>query len=366
VNAQIAQGNRLFVSYAHADNVLFDDAVKSFTDDLKGFYAAKTGNDLSVFFDRESIGWGNDWRSQIDGELKNAAIFMPIITMQYFNRPACRDELNAFDQSAKRLGAQYLILPIVIAGADMIKADHPIPEVATIEALQYRNLEEAFLAGRGSAEWRRALSALTDELISVISRAEVSVPDRAPRELVVDASQGELDDDRDFLTDMGELEDLVPILTHEIEQVLADLNAWGEVALENQSKVSPGLTAQQMRATSIVIAEQFKAPSQKLHDSGVKLAGTVEKTDAVMNSIKEQISRMPSQEERDSLKALVLGAQTPTDLHDTVRSMGELLESMASVEVMSAPLRKSLRPARIGITKVQDAVRIVDRWGRNM
>ncbi|MET9864966.1 toll/interleukin-1 receptor domain-containing protein [Streptomyces sp. NPDC006386] len=366
MNTEISQGNRLFVSYARADNALFDDAVKSFTDDLKGFYAAKTGNSLSVFFDRESIGWGDDWRSQIDGELKNAAIFMPIVTMQYFNRPACRDELNAFNQSAKRLDTQYLILPVVIAGVNSIRADHPIPEVAVIEALQYRNLESAFLAGRGTPEWRRALNDLTDELISLISRAEFTTPDGTSDVRSGDDPEGSLEDDGDFLTSMAELEVLTPVLTQEIESVLNDLNAWAEVVNENTARVKPGLTAQQMRAVSIVIADQFRAPSEKLHDSGVKLAETVEKADAVMSSIKNQISQVSSQAEKDSLKALVMGAQSSTDLRDTVSEMGDLLDSMASVEVMSSPLRKSLKPARIGITKIQDAVRVVDRWGKDL
>jgi hypothetical protein len=366
MNTAISQANRLFVSYAHADNKLFDDAVKSLADDLKGFYVAKTGNDLSVFFDRESIGWGDDWRSQIDGELENAAIFMPVITMQYFNRPACRDELNAFNQSAKRLGAQYLILPVVIAGANAIRADHPIPEVAAIEALQFRNLEEAFLAGRGTPEWRRALSSLTDELISLISRAELAAPEPTSSDLSSGGPDGSLDDDSDFLTSMTELGELTPVLTQEVEQVLSDLNEWTEVVTKNSSRVNPGLSVQQMRAASIAIANQLKIPSERLHDSGVKLADTVEKADAVMNSIKDQISQMPSQEERESLKRLVIGAQGPGDLREVVVNMAELLDSMVPVEVMSAPLRKALKPARIGITKIQDAVRVVDRWGKEL
>ncbi|MFD0007577.1 toll/interleukin-1 receptor domain-containing protein [Streptomyces sp. NPDC127178] len=364
MNTEISQSNRLFISYAHADNKLFDDAVKSFADDLKGFYAAKTGNDLSVFFDRESIGWGDDWRSQIDGELKNAAIFMPVITMQYFNRPACRDELNAFNQSAKRLGAQYLILPVVISGANSIRADHPMPEVATIEALQYRNLEDVFLAGQGTSDWRKALGGLTDELISLISRAELVAPEARPKDLPDVGPVGSHDDDSDFLGSMAELEVLSTVLTQEIEQVLSDLTVWTEAVAENSSRFTPGLTAQEMRIASIAVADQLRIPSEKLHDSGVKLAETVAKADAVMNSVRDQISQVPSQEEKDNLKRMVWGAQQPEDLNEGVSNMAGILNSMASVEVMSAPMRKSLKPARIGITKIQDAIRTVDLWGK--
>ncbi|MFF8859505.1 toll/interleukin-1 receptor domain-containing protein [Streptomyces althioticus] len=366
MNSRIAQENRLFISYAHADNDLFGDAVKSFAADLKGFYAVKTGDDLSVFFDRESIGWGDNWRIEIDGELENASIFMPVITMQYFNRPACRDELNAFNQSARRLGAQYLILPVVIAGAAAIRADHPIPEVATIAELQYRNLEEAFLAGQGTSEWRRALSTLADELITLISRAEQAAPTLTPRG---GANTGDLglppNDDSDFLSSVAELEELTPAMTREVEQVLADLEAWAAAVESNTPRGTTSLTAQQMRAVSVRVANQLRDPSQKLHDSGVRFAETVEKADAVMNFIKDQISRVPDQQQRDSLKALVIPADKSTDLNEVANNMAELLDSMASVEMMSAPLRKSLKPARIGITKIQDAARIVNRWLTN-
>ncbi|MFE3430067.1 toll/interleukin-1 receptor domain-containing protein [Streptomyces sp. NPDC059171] len=364
MSTEIFQANRLFISYAHADNNLFNDGVKSLVDDLKGFYSMKTGNELIVFFDRESIGWGDNWRSQIDGELENAAIFMPVITMQYFNRPACRDELNAFNQSAKRIGAQYLILPVVISGANSIRADHAIPEVATIESLQYRNLEEAFLCGPGTQEWRRSVSGLADELIAVISRAEQEAPAITHRDKSGGTTTSEPDDDADFLSAMVELEGMLPDVTQETEQVLEDLKLWSEAVQENTSRVTPGLSAQQMRIISISIAEKLKSPSQALQLSGVKLAETTERADALMNSIKEQIAQVQNPEQRESLTKLMTMSQESDNLREVVDSMAELLDDMTSVEVMSAALRKSLKPARIGITKIQDAVRIVDRWGQ--
>lgn len=58
----------------------------------------------------------------------------------------------------------------------------------------------------------------------------------------------------------------------------------------------------------------------------------------------------------------MIPADRSTDLNEVANNMAELLDSMTSVEMMSAPLRKSLKPARIGITKIQDAARIVNRW----
>ncbi|MEV0113294.1 hypothetical protein AB0H77_08605 [Streptomyces sp. NPDC050844] len=43
--------------------------------------------------------------------------------------------------------------------------------------------------------------------------------------------------------------------------------------------------------------------------------------------------------------------------------MSEFLNMLTLIELMSAPLRKAIKPARIGITKIQDAVQVIDRWG---
>ncbi|GGW81831.1 toll/interleukin-1 receptor domain-containing protein [Streptomyces galilaeus] len=362
MSTQISQVNRLFISYAHADNKLFDDAVKSFVDDLKGFYSAKTGNDLSVFFDRESIGWGDDWRAQIDGELRNASIFMPIITMQYFNRPACRDELNAFHGTAGRLNAKYLILPVVIAGAAGIRAEHAIPEVSVIESLQYKNLESAFLAGQGTQEWRKAISDLTDELIGVIAKAE-SITQEPESGTATSDGSGELDEDEDFLGTMDELNGYAHTLTQQVEQALNDLNSWGEVVQASFTQVKPGITSQQLQAVSVQMAGRLKAPSSKLHDSGLQLAATAEQADVVMNSAVKQISRVQAPEARETLRNMIGSTQGSGELREVVTEITNFLALMTGVEVMSAPLRNALKPARIGITKIQDAVRIVDRWG---
>jgi hypothetical protein len=60
---------------------------------------------------------------------------------------------------------------------------------------------------------------------------------------------------------------------------------------------------------------------------------------------------------------MIGSTQGSSELREVVTEITNFLAMMTGVEVMSAPLRNALKPARIGITKIQDAVRIVDRWG---
>ncbi|MFB7573038.1 toll/interleukin-1 receptor domain-containing protein [Streptomyces sp. NPDC056165] len=360
----IEQSNRLFISYAHKDNELFDEAVAIFAKDISNFYAAKTGNSLSVFFDRQSIGWGDNWRAEIDYDLDNAMIFMPIITMQYFNRSACRDELIAFKSSAERLGVKELILPVVIAGAKSITADHDIPEVRIIEALQYRNLESAFLAGPGTPEWRMALSELTDELIEIIAKAEAEQEARRssgqpalPSDAAVDSEDG------DLLQEMSDLTTLSVRVEEEVEEAGHAVGEWVEAISEDMEAFSAQRTPQQMRAISLRMANKAKDPSIRLREAGISLATTTAEADAIIRLMIEQLARVDHPEAREAAKQLAHSMRSDSpELQSLITQMSGVLSMLTVFELMSSPLRKSLKPARIGINKLQDAFRIVDSW----
>ncbi|MFZ4189673.1 toll/interleukin-1 receptor domain-containing protein [Streptomyces pseudogriseolus] len=358
------QENRLFISYAHKDNELFDEAVAIFAKDVSNFYSAKTGNTLNYFFDRQSIGWGENWRAEIDRGLDNSMVFMPIITMQYFNRAACRDELNAFKSSAERLGVRELILPVVIAGARSIKADHEIPEVRIIESLQYRDLESAFLAGPGTPEWRTALSALTDELIGIIDRVEAEQEARrSSGQPVLPSDAAAEGEDADLLQGMADLSTLSERVEEEITEANQAVEAWVEAISKDMESFSNQKTPQQMQAVSLRMASKAKEPSIRLRDAGTALATTTAEADALLRFMIEQLSQTESPEARGMAKQLTESMQEESpDLQSLLAQMSGVLSMLTVFEVMSSPLRASLKPARVGINKLQDAFRIVDSW----
>ncbi len=77
------------------------------------------------------------------------------MTMRYFNSDACRGELLAFHSNAKQMGVTDLLLPIILTGANQITADDQREEVRLIEALNHKNIEQAWIAGYDFPEWRR-------------------------------------------------------------------------------------------------------------------------------------------------------------------------------------------------------------------
>ncbi|HEX3825979.1 MAG TPA: TIR domain-containing protein [Sporichthyaceae bacterium] len=139
--------NRGFISYTRDDNDDFNRVVGELKRTLAGRFHAHTGRQLQFFVDRDSIGWGQDWRQRIRESVQAATVFIPVVTMRYFSSEMCREELLLFHSNARQLGVTELILPVTLAGADQITADHALEEVRLIESLNYKNIESAWEAG---------------------------------------------------------------------------------------------------------------------------------------------------------------------------------------------------------------------------
>lgn len=127
-----------FLSYKREDNEDLGGVVDRIRADLSGWYAAHTGKSLRVFIDRESIGWGEDWRQKIRESVERATVFVPAVSMRYFTSQNRREELMSFYNNAEQLGVTELLLPIVLMGEDQIRADDPREEVRLIERVNHK------------------------------------------------------------------------------------------------------------------------------------------------------------------------------------------------------------------------------------
>src|SRR3546814_1176065 len=101
-----------FMSYVRRDNEVHNEVVDELKHVLEGRFHAATGRELEIFVDRDSIGWGADWRASIRESVQTATFFIPVITMRYFESEACREELLAFheytrDRKSTRLNSSH-------------------------------------------------------------------------------------------------------------------------------------------------------------------------------------------------------------------------------------------------------------------
>ena len=92
----------VFVSHANKDKVKYVDTLVS---EIK-----KTG--LTVFYDKESIGWGDSIQEKVDEGIDNCRLAVVVISKSYFGRTWTEYELKSLLRRQNKDG-QKIIRPIL-------------------------------------------------------------------------------------------------------------------------------------------------------------------------------------------------------------------------------------------------------------
>jgi DnaA N-terminal domain/TIR domain len=101
-----------FLSYTRFDDEYHHGAISEFRRQLCMVVQAVTGKRFEIFQDIDGIGLGEPWLEKLDRMIADAHFFIPILTPNYLESQACRDELCSFLQAEAAAQRQDLILPI--------------------------------------------------------------------------------------------------------------------------------------------------------------------------------------------------------------------------------------------------------------
>ncbi len=369
---------RCFFSYRHADNDQLNGVVDRIKDSLSAVYEARTGNTLAVFLDKESIGWGANWREEIQKAIQGAMVFVPILTMRYFKSAECCDEFMTFYRSASRLGVTDLLLPIVLTGAENIRSDHPQEEVRIIAGIQYKSLEKAWIAGIDSPEWRSAMVDVADSLDSAITSAEmalatstfVGAPASSEHEspgssagLSEGADAQSSISDVEVQSDIGELTEKVqeiPHLLEEITQVAEDLsevtNDLGDE--EELAKLTPG----QMTFRLGAIAERLKKPAKHLETKGADLQRVTSEVDHALRSLLGEMKQIDHPLATQQLDEMRPGLTQMNEIAEPLRQTQDLISVLRVVSLTNVNVRRALQPALRGLQNIEISMSTMQSW----
>jgi hypothetical protein len=367
-----------FISYARSDDETFDQAVLSFKRDIEGLYVAHTGRRLHAYLDRVDLDWGEEWRKGISEAVLTATAFIPIITMQYFLRDACREELMAFYNDAKLQGVKELILPVVFAGSRRISSDDPREEVRIIADRQYKNFESAVVAGADSREWREAMMGVVESLIDALEKAEGRFSSVSPtrkggasrRDAVsgADSSSDEEyvygDEEAGFLELQDNFEEVMPEIESSLVDTMASFKKWEEVAQREFGKLQ-GVDQKEMRNVAFGIAVNLKGPSKEFGDSATQLSSHVARGDAIIRAMLDQMAGINLPEPQELVRNAMAGWSTkPQEMERIGDEMTDAIEKLKMISTLSVPIRRSLAPIQTGIGALRDAMEIFARWSR--
>lgn len=113
----------VFISHANKDK---EDLIEELYQSLQ-----KLG--ISIFYDKESLEWGDNWKERILNGTKKAEFAIIVISENFFDREWTERELSEFLNRQNRNG-QKLILPIV-HNITMQQLQEKYPNVADIQAI---------------------------------------------------------------------------------------------------------------------------------------------------------------------------------------------------------------------------------------
>ena len=159
-----------FFSYARRDDDAAHKLLSKIRERLETEIQVHAGDaELEVFQDTDVLEPGDEWKSKLREAIDSAAFFIPVITPFYFNRPACRRELEIWLTNYQSERERRRIIPIRFVGLPPSQVDKKTGKLsdklrAQIDAIQWVDLSSF----RNNRSLRGKLSGKITELAQMI------------------------------------------------------------------------------------------------------------------------------------------------------------------------------------------------------
>lgn len=355
-------GISVFLSYSRKDEETMK-FIESFKVLLSYFISAKAGRDISTFVDKDNIQWGDSWWDEIQKSVLSATVFIPILSANYLKSDNCRKEFTMFHSTASNMGVSELILPVLLFRASNIfNTDSNDEIVQTVMKRQFEVIEDASNTAPGSPEWKSTMSELADRFIAAYEKSERKLAERiADEESVLERSSEPEEEEEEDLPGIADLfltlEQQIEELTSAAEQLEPAMASIGEATDSSAPPQGVAATPKALQLWSFRAANAFNEPAIEIENAGTRLFAATQQLDQTINGIRrisEDIEGF-----QDPYRKMV---EAFGNLGETRDSLSDLLQSLKMAEALSAAVRRSLKPMRMGLTLVQDSLSIMDGW----
>ncbi|WP_169923719.1 toll/interleukin-1 receptor domain-containing protein [Propionicimonas paludicola] len=362
----IDEGIKVFLSYARADDAAFN-MVRPFKELLSHLVYAKVGRQVRAFVDQDDIQWGDIWKERLTSEILGATVFIPLLSAAYLDSPNCRMEFNRFYSNARTLGVTELLLPVLVLKAPVVFHDDSPDQIVRVSAeRQWENIEEAVLSDRGSSEWKRTMARLADRFVQSYQAAESRLATLSPDQLggaMTDSETADEDEEDDESLGLFEIMELMnagfATMTTAAEAMAPAIEALGNGA-RSVGALPPTASAKEIQLWSMRAAHAFGGPAKEVESAGQQMFTATAELDSAMQRLRYIVGSAP--ESTGLSKAYTDMVAPLSDLTEVRDQLIGLLDSMRPAELFSVPLRKSLVPARRGLTRVTDSIQLIQAW----
>lgn len=367
-----------FWSYVHADNEAERGRIKDLADDLAAQFAAITSEPIEIFFDKSSLGWGDDWETRIEEAVIFTSFFIPVISPRYLASDACRRELQLFVRKAEAIGQTDLVLPLVwFEVPELHEADPTDDLIAIIKRYQWADWRELRFEDRSSGAYRRAVAQLAQRLVDINARMADAAFVASPGVVIIPAtgSSGLAADavaDEDALGSldlMALAETAMPAWSDTMTAVRQEVEMAGELAEEATAEMAAGDKHGKGFAARLTAARTFAQKldphAQRIEELGNEFTTHLYNIDGGIRAMLAQLDSVETEENKAAAAEFKAVVHTMAiSSREGLGAIQSFVDSIVSVEGTSRDLRLPLRRMRKGLTVMVEGQRVIDEWDR--
>ncbi|GLF95973.1 toll/interleukin-1 receptor domain-containing protein [Streptomyces yaizuensis] len=353
-----------FWSYTRRDDQIERGRIKRLVDLIADEFEIMSGRQLHIFFDKEDISWGEEWRSRVDSAIMGTTFMIAIVTPRFLRSQECRREVITFSSHASSRGLDDLLLPILYSGPSGLLEESQDDEVAAlIKRRNYVDWRHLRLEDEGSPEYRRAVHKLAQRLAEILDRSSELEPTTQEEALLIDDQAGIVDR-------LASMESALPRLAECLTgfgQATSEIGSQMRWATEevNESDKRNGGFGGRLRVSN-ELAGRLHEPVQKLAELGERYASELAVVDpGVLTFIKiangpnlPDADRAPVQE---FLRAVVDAAKTSRENVPILMGFASNADSISKYSKEIRPLMKNLVKS---VQRFIDGQAIMDEWER--
>lgn len=355
-----------FWSYVHADDDAESGRIAQLARDVRAQFEMLTGESIELFLDRDQLGWGDDWRPEIDASLASVAFFVPVITPRYFKSKECRRELNFFARRAERLGIKELVLPVLWVNFPGLHDEQPDDELVTlVKRFQWSDWTSLKFAELGSGEYRKAVAQLAERLVQANAAAEAHAAS-----IDLDAvAAAEDDESLGALDKLGAMENSLPHMTEilvEVGEAIQDIGRAMQDATDDiNSNSNPQAELANRLRVARALADSLVEPAGDVRALGGDFASSLNEVDEGVRVIIERapaeiVDTPASRGQFEEFFAVIREMVQQAEIG--MGAVSQMISQIEPVERMSRDLRKPLRTLREGLTLFVDGLTLMRSW----
>lgn len=354
-----------FFSYVHADDQAETGRITRLARDVVDQFQMLTGEEISLFLDKDALEWGENWREAIDSNLASVAFFIPVMSPRYFMSPECRRELQTFARRASDLGMKELILPLHYVDVPEIHNEETTDDlIALVCTFQWEDWRDLRFAETISEGYRRGVARLATRLVEANKHVEetnvVIVPQLAQEN--IDEMPGSIDK-------LANAEEMLQALPETTEAMNQEVILIGQIMREGTADIQRANSQGQGFSARLIVARRMAAklsePTEHIWSLSNKYASQIHDVDEGFRMIIER-APIEAADDPDSKAKFCTFFESVRNMasatREALQSIQVMLQSMEPLDKMSRDMRPVLRRLRQGLTIQIESMAVSDEW----